>query len=80
MIGVAIDFTLPFTVTHRLHTCYYRKFVGVKITCHTDWSLILREPEIIEGSQPPTNSDVKLTSLNTTLNPLVVSFLQILLN
>ncbi|VVC37154.1 Hypothetical protein CINCED_3A025042 [Cinara cedri] len=73
VICVSIDFSLPFTVAYRLHTCHYRKFVGVNITCHTDWSLALREPKIIGISQPPTNVMVKLTSLNSTFKPLTVS-------
>lgn len=74
-ICVSIDFSLPFTVTHQLHTCRYRKFIGVNITCHTDWFLALREPEIIGVCQPPNNSFVNLTSLNSTFNSLTVSIL-----
>lgn len=73
VICISIDFSLPLTVTHRLHTCGYRKFIGVNISCHTYWSLALGEPEIIGVSQPPTNSVVKLTSLNPTFDPLTVS-------
>lgn len=76
MICVSIDFNLPLTVTHRLHTCHYRKFVGINIACHTDWSLALMLPEIICVSQPPTNSVVELTSVNRTFDPLTVSILQ----
>ncbi|XP_026809852.1 trafficking protein particle complex subunit 10 isoform X1 [Rhopalosiphum maidis] len=68
MICVSIDFNLPLTVTHRLHTCHYRKFVGINIACHTDWSLALKIPEIICVS--PTNSVVELTSMNTTCDQL----------
>lgn len=68
IICVSIDFNLPLTLTHRLHTCHYRKFVSINITCHTDWSLALMVPEIIGVS--PTNSVVELTSLNPTYNPL----------
>jgi len=71
MICVSIDFNLPLTVTHRLHTCHYRKFVGVNIACHTDWDLALKIPEII--GVRPTNSVVELTSLNPTRDPLTVS-------
>lgn len=73
MICVNIEFNLPLTVTHRLHTCDDCKFIGVNITCHTDWSLALSEPEIIGISQPPVNSIVKLTSLNPSFDPLTVS-------
>lgn len=73
VICISIDFSLPLTITHRLHTCRYRKFIGINISCHTDWSLALKEPEICGVSQPPTNSVVKLTSLNPTFNPLTVS-------
>lgn len=71
IICVSIDFNLPLTVTHRLHTCHYRKFVAINIACHTDWSLALMIPEIIGVS--PTNSVVELTSLNSTCDPLTVS-------
>lgn len=73
VICVSIDFSIPLTITHRLHTCHYRKFVGVNIACHTDWSLALRKPEIICVSQSPTNSVIKLTSLHQILDPLIVS-------
>jgi len=75
MICVSIDFNLPLTVTHRLHTCHYRKFVGINIACHTDWSLALKIPEIICVS--PTNSVVELTSMNTTCDQLTVSIQQV---
>lgn len=78
MICVSIDFSLPFTVTHQLHTCRYRKFVGINITCHTDWFLALREPEIIAVCQTPNNSVVNLTSFNPMFNPLTVSILTII--
>lgn len=80
VICISIDFSLPLTVTHRLHTCGYRKFIGVNIFCHTDWSLALREPEIIGVSQPPTNSVVKLISLNPKFDPLTVSNYSININ
>ncbi|XP_025413073.1 trafficking protein particle complex subunit 10 isoform X2 [Sipha flava] len=70
IICISIDFSLPLTITHRLHTCRYRKFVGVNIACHTDWSLALCKPEIIGISQLPINSIVKLTSLNSTLDSI----------
>lgn len=73
VICVSIDFKLPLTVTHRLHTCNYRKFVGVNITCHTDWSLALKNLDIVGISQPSTNSDVKLIPLNTNISSLIVS-------
>lgn len=71
IICVSIDFNLPLTVTHRLHTCHYRKFVGINIACHTDWSLALMIPEIIGVG--PTNSVVELISLNQTCDSLTVS-------
>lgn len=77
VICVSIDFSLPLTVTHRLHTCHNRKFIGVNIACHTDWALALKKPEIIGISLPPTNSVIKLTSLHPTLDPLIVSIKQI---
>lgn len=73
MICISIDFSLPLTVNHRLHSCHYRKFIGVNISCFTDWSLTLREPEITGDNQSPTNSVVKLTSLNPTFDSLIVS-------
>jgi len=72
VICISIEFSLPLTVAHRLHTCHYRKFVGVNIACHTSWCLALKEPEIICVSQP-TNSVIKLTSLDSILDPLTVS-------
>lgn len=77
VVCVSLDFSLPLTVTHRLHTCHYRKFVGVNIACHTDWPLALREPEIICNGLPPSNSVVKLTSMDQTFNSLNVSIQQI---
>lgn len=71
MICVSIDFNLPLTVTHRLHTCHYRKFIGINIACHTNWSLALMTPDIIGFG--PTNSVVELISLNQTCDSLTVS-------
>lgn len=73
VICISIDFSLPLTVTYRLHTCHYRKFVGINIACHTNWCLALKEPEINCVSQPPANSVIKLISLDPVLDPLTVS-------
>ncbi|XP_050441422.1 trafficking protein particle complex subunit 10 [Adelges cooleyi] len=67
---VSIDFSLPLTVFHRIHTCEFRKFIGINICCHTQWPLALTKPTIIGVSQPPTITAVKLTSLNPSFDTL----------